>query len=55
VTVVDKPEAAAFLGVAKGELRRRLRELRDQSLPIHDNKRLSKRRRVVGANGTRRV
>jgi hypothetical protein len=46
VTVVDTPEVAAFLGVDRGQLRRRLRELRDQGQLVHDHQRLTKRRRV---------
>jgi hypothetical protein len=55
VTVVDTPEVASFLGVERGELRRRLRELRDAGKLVHDPKRLTKRRRIEGPHGTLHV
>jgi hypothetical protein len=55
VTVVDTPEVASFLGVERDGLRRRLRELRDAGKLVHDTKRLTKRRRIEGPNGTRHV
>jgi hypothetical protein len=50
VTVVDTADVRRFLGVEKNGLRRRLRELRDQGLLVHDPKRLTKRRRVRDDN-----